>query len=539
MNKKLLAIVAVVVVLAAGVFGYIYFQGARFSSPFTKTTGGISFEDLMPQDSFLVASFNPSSPEQRQKFNVIWDTVFQDKKDAVIPYIFQTIARETAGTFFTDNLEKTFGNELKIAIAYSGSPDEKVAVNIFMTAKDPAAVVKKAKEYPTKTDVGTIGDVVFIVKKGEAENVIARSKGKMKSLAKTSGFKKAVAGLSPANIGYVYVDIAKIDKSAEPMVYSAGVFSATENGLMFDTASVGDKEYTEKSSMKSLLNPYVATLYKKIPAQNLIGFGEIHNVGDLVLAQLAEIEKAANMKEKSLLGSFKEATGFDFQTDILPLTNKGAVGALYNADATVVPAIAFYFDVTGSAAKAKEVVGRLDKILASVITFANSLFGAKENEPVITAEKFATIKDGGIIKIYLDRIPSKMANVPLFQKLPAPLEVSYGLTEDDMLFVATVPGVEKYLAVRQSMDKFVPLQDALSLGVAPGNIVAMDMNVFWNYVDKIVQFARVQNSFSKENEEAFAILKKHLSTIKNYVQVSNGDGINVRGKGFLRISPKQ
>ena len=72
---SLAGIVLFVAIISAG---YLYWQKAK---------SGFDFEKLLPANTFFTASFQPGDEDERKRFIALWDTVLQDKKDVLLPFL--------------------------------------------------------------------------------------------------------------------------------------------------------------------------------------------------------------------------------------------------------------------------------------------------------------------------------------------------------------------------------------------------------------------------------------------------------------------
>jgi hypothetical protein len=205
-----------------------------------------------------------------------------------------------------------------------------------------------------------------------------------------------------------------------------------------------------------------------------------------------------------------------------------------------IPAFSFFINAETTSEKALNIVKSLQERDTAWIILANLGLQSGTSTPVIEQrQRFKNMPNAGTIKIHLDHIPKQIAAIPLFEKLTEPLEISYGMTNTNLLFFSTLPNFEETLENGKSIGESTNIfqQSRELFDMEPGSIAYFDFDALGDYIERAFSFAKEQEKFSPEQEEVYEFLKKYLSPIKEFIQVSQGDGEKIRAKSFLKISP--
>lgn len=533
------------VMVAAVSVGYLYLQGAFINLPFNRTPQGVSFEEILPEDIALAVSFNPTDAGERARFKTLWDIVLQDQSAVVMPFLAREFTKANVASITPEDFLNMFGPDTNFVLAMTRMPPGGKSSIYFLFSAKNIETAKISAQKVFGDSAGVLGDVIVVASLGKngVEQAIARYKNKENSLAESKNFRRAAADLAVPLSGYVYANmeggmpslfLAQVaaDGQASPILASEIGFSARGSELLLDILSLGNKENIEKSSFAKIFAPNDAYLYKKLPAQNAMMFFESHHLGDLVLAQFETLGAA---KEK-IAEKFKENTGLDLQADVLPFLDKGFAVTVCDCSVSILPAVSFYADASSAPDKAKKALENIDAKVQGMAALGNLALQAPADKPIFEPAKFKNIAAGGIVRIHPDRVPKEIADIPLLKAMAQPVEFFYGLTGDNLLFFGIGEGFEDRLAAGGAFENNPLLLSGLQSGLKPGNIAIINPALVGQYAQRIVRFAREQNSFSETNEKAFEFLNKYLSSLKGYVQISRGDGVNMKGKALLKIA---
>lgn len=575
MKRNIYIIIAGPVVAAVAV-GVWFWYANSFELPLARTAGGILFEELLPPETALTASFNPGNAEERAHFQALWNTVLQDKNSAVVPFLAQKLTGADAEIPLAD-IKMLFGPATSFAIALvpqeENTKNTKNAENIentdsansvkrpdfyfLFSVENPAqalAVLERNKNVISKEiQFGVVGDIAFVTNSGDesAAALIERSTGRSRSFASNRLLKKVFSKIALPISGYFYM--APDEKTGQMLSFPvipatampgemAGIAAslltvrAGSGGLYMDSFTLGDKKSAQDSGMQPWFEPHTAYLFKKVPAKNTMMFSEGHNLA--ALFSMPIFEQVLN------LPGFKNITGLDYKEEVAPFLDKGYVMTLQDT-ATVIPAISVFVDASSAPEKAKAIIEKLNTNVPAWVGLGNLALKnaaqvSKSAEPagnIFEMKNFETLPVGASVRIYLNRIPQSTAKIPLFEITKTPIEISYGMTEDSILFFSTLQDIENALLFPQTIEEDDLFKEIAALGVDPGDIAIIDAAAIWEYAGRLFSLAREQGALSETNEKVFDILEKHLSAVEGFVQVSQGDSTNAWGKSFIKITP--
>lgn len=527
-QRWFLSIIGLVVIAASATTGYLYWQKLAISS---------RIERLLPADTFFAVSFQPSDEEERKRFISLWDKILQDKKDVIMPFIADSIAKDNGINLSTADLVKFFGKNFKTVVGLTGNLMQKPKpetpdIYILFSVDDPSAVrdifkrfkgieilVDSGNKFLTEfggeggNHFGIAGNIVFMTsaKRKHASDILNRFDSIwVDSLVGVDNFREAVSSFKSPSSGYFYVnfDTQKAESAVKSIRVSAWSIHAKPEGLEFNNIVLGNKKELKKSSSAALFEVFKPSLYKVIPANNLAAFFEGHHLGNII--------------------------SDDFVKSFMPFLDRGFAFSIHDIG-SLLPALSLFVDAGSAPDKAKAFIVQMDSAVVGLAALLESMNQPGKTEPILEASK---TKNGSLIKIYFNRISQQSVKIPLLEILSQPVELSYGLTDKNILFISMLPNLNLMLEGNNSVENTDLFKRALQMDPSkgePSNIVLFDGKVFWNFISRLAQAAEKENKLSGQEKSGFEILQKYLSPVKDYVQVSRGDGENIFGKAFLKI----
>lgn len=537
MKKKILLGASGIIALVA--IAYAVFSG--FTPPTPKTPDGLFFEQLLPVDPAAILSFNPTDETERERFSKLWNTVLQDKANAVAPFLVTQFAENAGIEISLEEILKTFGDQPNFLFALQSTP---AATHTFVQVKDravAAALVEKIQKSNSQIGVGLVSDILFFTSdKSEAPEIQERAKRFQKdSFVKTKLFRTAFKNLKPQHFsGYIFISpefqnlghnlpFLQMVPANAPILSNILVFNAEQDGLTISGLTQTDNASLKTSALKSIFNESETYLYKKITTKTPVFFmNESHHIGTIL----------QNKFPKEIFENFKNLTGFDFETDIQPILDKNSLLVLEDSG-TIIPALSWYIDASGAPEKARAIANKLDEKIPAWIELANLSFkpqDAKEPvEPIFESEK--TEGPGITVKLHFSRIPEETAALPLFRKFTDPIEISYGIRDGNILYFTLGP-----MSVMQKEKSMVfaehPLiEEAFKRMSSFGTLSLLDIKAIRIYAKRILEFAEKEKTLSEQEKQFFDLAEKYLAPISGAIQVSQGDGKNIKSGTFVKI----
>lgn len=564
MKRAAIYIVSFVVVLSVGAGAHWYWLRVTFESPLPTTQGGVAFEQLLPPETSLVLSYNPSDREERVRFEKLWSTVLQDKKDALLPFF----ATQSSLPITLDDLLIFFGDDFRFLVGFVPPKEKKdPTFYSFISVQDPgkarAFFEERMSEALIETPphvirdangewlvaspdgsflVGLVKDTVFATNATEEQalKVFQRASSRIPaSFIHTDEFRASAEHFKNPLSGYVYMAfVPGVDFNA--FRFTASTFRAQDDGLRFDSISETDHEKIEASNLAALVAPYQANLYKKFPAEQLIAYFEAQGFDGVLLAELQFFGQAFGMTQESMLNQFKTATGLDFETDVRPLFSRGfALG--WSDTGGIIPGFSLVFDASAAPDKGKMLMEKLHAALGMWSSMGNMSIQTEDKTPLFDQQAIPTLPAGGAVTMHVEKLPREEANIPLLDVIAKPIEFSYGITEDHRLFFSLTPKFAEQLSrandpgiTPENTPGFKKLQ-TLAAGETLGSIGFFDSAAFGSYGKNLMLIIEQFGTMDAGAKSSFELLAKHLSPIKGFTQVSSSDGEHITGVSFLEI----
>lgn len=519
----ILGIAGLILVPALFLFGYLYWNGAFFSTPG-------DFEHLLPPEVSFVASLQPTDEDERGRFNKLFNIVMQDKANAVLPLVAGEFSKNINVNMSLEDQIALFGAKPNFAVAYA-KPN---LYALFSVENPPVAhgILKKyskeiliddEKSFLSKFSgakdtiyTGIAGNIVFAASANEesARRIIARKTSPFrifyKSFASTKFFRQAFKGANKPFSGY----IALSQNQGKGSVVFA---KAEETGLNLDNLTIGGGIGSAKTY-----------LYKKLPAGQFLLFSESHSLGKIILEQITPELKS------NFTSDVKKYTGLDFEKDLMPFLDRGFAFEVHDSG-SLIPAISLFIDANSAPEKAQAVVKMLDETIPRLAATINAAVVSSEGKSIIETGKFKWGTLGAVIKVYLDRVPQDKFNIPALKYFSQPVEISYGIAPENLFFISLLPDFEKTFASADKIESSPLFKSAEKLNAAADGITLLDGNNVLVFVERFFAIAQKDKKLSEKEKNGFETAKIYIKPFKSFVQVSQSDGNKIFGKAFLRI----
>lgn len=581
------AVVILVVVIAAAFKGYFYWEKSTFKNTMPHTTGGVLFEQMLPPNPLFVVSYNPTDEAQRKEFTRILDVVFQDQKKA-LPALFvsefeKKIEKDLAETtdqgkkevlqkgleflreFYHDRARFTLAMggefpfaELMARKKFSKDHLKNLDIYILSEVKDGAAQPERLEKVqkllhwmfeekinemiaekdiiPKKFYTGILGDVGYITTE-DPERLKARFAGKESSFAGSDAFYESGKTFQRPFLGYTF---SGYTTPQSPERFSGTTMHATPEGFTIKGVSFIDQKKLKGSTAEFFFKPYTAALYKKIPVEKPLLFAEFSSVADFI--KLGEAENVRQGLPAQDFSDFKQQTGFDFKEDILPFLDRGMVMVIDDSG-KIMPFISFYFDVASAPEKAQTVMKKMDSSATTLVPLMNLDFmnDAKMKggggKPLVELIPLSGMKVGRTAKVYFSRIPKDQVDILLLDAFPDPVEFSYGITHDNLLFFSMTPNFEKtfFAADKKTIESNDLFVEVLKNDVKPGWIIIFDVRAGMDIASRFVNLMEKYRGFSEEEKKGFELIKKYTAPIQGFAELVQKDGSTMSAAVLVKV----
>lgn len=484
------------------------------------TSAGIYLENLIPHNAFFVATLNSSDKDEAARLGAFGE------REAAIALILNKIAHTGGQEIPLEVIQDVIKKEGAVSFAMvprglSSDPDAPPDLYLFLETKSPDAAKSFLQTEGQGLYAGMVSDVLFFTNSEEAKSdLIDRAAFTYsKSFGKTKLFRAVTKTAKPLS-GYVAVDFAHpfLEKDVgSGLDSSLSTFHALADGIEVKSKMFTNKKTIKNSWLEPLFKPYTASLYKKIPVQSSIFFTEGHDLGAMLEGNFKDVE--------SLVDVFQIK---NFQRELRPFLNKGFVLSVERQD-DLVPAVSFYIDASEAPDAARAYIAQLDLMAPVLASFFGGAF-PNLKEKIAVVETFKKTEAGRIIKIYPDRIPQDFGAIPLFAYLKDGVELSYGITTDDILFFTTARNAEAKLATTATIASNSLFNELSRFGPERNSLLFFDVQAMNSYLDFVAEKA-------PEFKEGITAMNSFFESFKGFVQNTQTYGDRSQARGILKITP--
>ena len=350
-------------------------------------------------------------------------------------------------------------------------------------------------------------------------------------------------------------DYSKMTKSL------ALALSAEKDGISISGNAFADVAIISKLKMGFDVIPDSENyLFKKTPGKGTIFYIEGSNLKkkiELLLESFSENKEEAEISMKTFSTMLNMQADIDLEKEILSWFDKGFSLEIGSSMPNILPAITALVDAKSDPKGAKQFVTKMKKSLETIA----SIFNAKGANPAAieptsteeessedalkkleesykTENKVIEVldkKEGGlsftVLKISLDKIPS----MSLLKVPPENIEVSFGVTDDNMFFISTLSDFAQQQG-SSNMDKNKLFSNLIKkLPEKNTGIFYFETKGVLSYFDIILNIAKTTAGISNDQVENFENFKNYISKLKGGVLSSKNSKKESEITGFISI----
>ncbi|MBP9718657.1 hypothetical protein KBD59_05185 [Candidatus Gracilibacteria bacterium] len=549
------------------------------------TGQGVHLEELMPVDPFMVFTYNPTDAQQGdllrtnlEKITAVANKYNQDYVNGLTQF-FNTLPKDALMVSLMEK-EKALGAnafpaapQISVSIKFPPAASEQsdpimgVFIGGFSESqiqaqrsilkdiltgvtpqRDTADVLYIPSSNGKKLQVGVIKDVVFLTGSSEqATEIIERFENtKIQTLADNTLFKDAIKELPNQFAGYVFYDTNAIwdrmgdgteDVPALKLPFpktGMSVFSASGTGINVSTLQPFTDE-TKKSAYYKNMKEGDIGLYKKVPTTDAILYEEGVGLGGVIEDMLVAGEVADED-----LKNIKDASGIDVRGDIIPLLNGPFAFVMQNSPSGAIPAFSFYVDAAQHAESAQRIETTLDVTLDSLISFAKMSIASKDPMQSVL-EKHAldsAVGQGAVLTFHANRLkdtPTELEGI-ISALVPAQVEVTYGLTKDNVFFFSTYTGVEKLLGTSNAALTSQPLfKMFLNNAKIEKSVVYLDPAALGKTIQRFVDVFSTIEPMDEATKSGLALVQEYLGLVKGVFSAGSLTSDGIRSESFIGL----
>ena len=218
----------------------------------------------------------------------------------------------------------------------------------------------------------------------------------------------------------------------------------TSNGFKMQTYSSNDENILSALGIDYSDTNAVPDIYNFMPSQNPIFYSEMFN-----LAKTWNTLESSSSLIESDLSDFDSAleseTSISLDSDILGILDQG-IGMLIQDSGETFPTMTIMADVTNTKAKAEVTVDKLVDYIWGLTEAEGDTFTAAEGEMEVEITKSEEEMLGGTATTFHIDISQKQSENPYAIYMPEnyfDIDITIGITEDDILMVSTNSDIEE------------------------------------------------------------------------------------------------
>ncbi len=518
--------------LVLALLSMLVFTGCRNNSgngSAMRTSKGTAVESVLPQNSGMVIALGTDNKNQSENMDKLKAYFPKDGLDKIRQSLIENMTKN--GLDYENDIKPVFGEKIRMMVEMSNYPAK--SLNAVMGApafSDTLLVVPIADE--TKADAlqqkmiknsnflqDKHRDVIYFQKPGD-KNLIAKVQDLLvvansvqglkdaidrkldakPSLLDNDQYKKTLTEL-PDSIAFMFIqaknyspalygvtqaqtsNYADEQNYLQAMDYQFFALSAEDKGLRISGKEYGDEKLLKNSKLNlktvAVDKPVLAN---KVPAAQAMIYSEIANAKGILNLEMMMFERVLGVADlKSKIVAFFAASGLDFEKDVAAFFDK-EMSLVMNDNGSLLPSLALYINASSNPVGAQKTLDVLDKLIRQGV----DMFSENQKN-LASALVFAesNLKDGA--KVHVLRV--KMQDLKSIINMP--IELWYGLSKDNIAFIALYPNFDKDFGDTAK----VVINDSTFKEVK--SVYAKDLNgftyispaVFAQYVDKILAFA--------------------------------------------------
>lgn len=534
-----------------------------------QSSEGMSAEEILPEDVFMMLSLNKLDRAEAQQFDEILQRFSRFEPAKNLFYDFLNRELEPFSLDYEQDVRPALGENSRLVLAVSQDKTKETGSSFFYhfiaylkTPNDGKVIFEKLKKSalfveeiyddmsiliePAKGDNSLY---VFIYKDlmvagngyERAKFFVDTARNSKRVLLKKRNFEKITKELAEPHTVLAYLDMsafdsADTDENSDGQVRAvAALINADSRGLAVQTLALHPAGAAEITPERYL--------YKALPGDDLIVYFEGYNLKDLFL-KIAQFGAERNKSFEALYSfgknSFKQVTSRDFEKDFLGLMDKGFALAFQNNGSKIVPGISLVTDSSSNPELAREFVSRLDAQIDEYLLKLQKK--APEVVSAITKERVA-VSEGAVNSLKLDFNKLRLNDVGRgFSLIPLAFFSEtvifyYGLLPDNRLVFSTYQRFPKDYGSEtlEANEGFQELEGVIfdyKLGLGYAN-----MKELTRYLDAYANFYGKINAANQALKMKLVLnfLKDDLKAISGVIAAMRREGLFTVGQGLIKV----
>lgn len=518
-------------------------------------------DELIPADIQLFAELDTQDPTQREK---IAEAIYKFSEEFIEPNLPEDILE--AYREFLDSL--TLANNITMGVDLEGINTEGEG-KVFVTLKDTnnqfallLALLQLNTDLRRETYRGVnyygiseessefieayltrIDDIIVFTNSSEAiEKVIDLAFDSANALSNDTDYNTLKSNLAEIYVASIYVDVTRLlemyaeaanaNEEGQPLMQITDklmiALTLEDDGWYFTAYTLGNESVIDELGLPFNLTDFTPNIYQKFPAAPTIFYAETENLGALIQKMLntllADYGYDPNVATET-------AIGLNLETEILVWLDKElAVGIQDSGE--VVPAITVMINASSSPVNAQKLIDYIDGLINALMV------GSRD---IVTKETVEI--DGGTlhnVKIDLIGILEEQGVDPdkldLLKEILPPLELTYGLTGEDLLILSNYPNLPDHYGEGLNSNEDV---EVMMTRIPPenGGFSYLSPTAFFDYTNRILgTFDRIfPGELDPEFLNGYYDLQELLYKFQDVITTQTNQRYERGEKIFIRI----
>jgi hypothetical protein len=520
---------------------------------------GVALENYIPKDAMIMMTLNNKNELQKQKLDKLGSYFPQESVKKMYEGILEEAQMELdkTGINFEEDVKPIFGENYRVLMAMGGNPENLredempemyIAATVQDTEKMQALINKLAEGEAEKGEqfgattldnetedsyLALYKDTILLTNKQNIRHsALKRMNNNEESILSNELYKEAIKGLPQQNFADFYINyenyfelINQLQEEDYPLKLNQDLKMAIAMGLYAEDEGV---RMLSNAVNKGKINfrdftfhePY---LFRGIPGENLIMYTEVYDIKKIIEKSLEvyewDEETSKEMRKAELL--IKKTIGLDLKEDVLTWMDKG-FAMVVQRNQSMIPAISFYVDASSNPEGAQEVLDLMDTAMQQAYDAMVANAGPEVDIAKIVKKEVVEVGSSEMNRFSLD-FSNLTEQELLAAGLPSgiftePVELYYGLTNNDYFVVSTLTGLDKVF----EEDEFVSVGSNMHVESGrefikdyPYNLSYISVDEAFEYVDQILDdMEKVEGPMDEEGRKAYEMVRDFFEPIK-------------------------
>ncbi len=542
---------------------------------------GVALENYIPKDAMIMMTLNKKNELQKQKLEKLGSYFPEETVSRIYDGILEEAQMELdkIGIKYEEDIKPIFGENYRVLMAMGGNPENLkedempeiyIAAIVNDTEKMQSLIDKLAEGEAEKGEqfgattldnknedsyLALYKDTIILTNKQNLRHgALKRMNNNEESILSNELYKEAIKDLPQQNFADFYINyenyfelINQLQKEDYPLKLNqelkmsvAIALYAEDEGvrMLTNTANKGKLNFRDFTFHE----PY---LFRGIPGEKLIMYSEIYDLKKIIEKSLEiyewDEETSKEMRKAELL--IKKTIELDLKEDVLTWMDKG-FAMVVQRNESMIPAISFYVDATSNPQGAQKVLDIIDTALQQAYDamLANAGPGVNVAKILTDVVKKEVVEVGSSEMNRFSLDFSDMTEQELLAAgLPSgiftePVELYYGLTNNDYFVVSTYSGLDEVFA----QDEFVSVASSMEVEQGgefikdyPYNLSYISVEEAFKYVDRVMEdMEKVEGPMDEESRKAYEMVHDFFAPFKYMIA---GDG-EMQSAAFIKMN---